>query len=441
MIDIMTRRALLVPFLLLGAGLAACDVDELLEVPDPDVVAGPVFNDPTNLPAVHNGAVREFARALAGEQNGEGGIILQGGLLADEFYNSDNFNTRQQIDRRQVDRTNDSVEDAYFWLQRARNHSEVAADLFAADADGAGTALHANVLLLAGFTYVFFGEHFCSGVPFSRLPQTGPTEYGSPQTTEQIFERAIQRFDAVIALGAGAVDIEMAARLGKARALLNLGRTAEAASLVAPIPTTFRYFVNYSSAAFEAGNAVWQLTNAEKRWGASGDEGENGIAFHDGDPRTPSERTGGAFVPEIAHFSQFRYQGSGSPIPLVDGVEARLIEAEAALDAGDRSAFLNTHNALRESVGLADLVDNGRSMADLVDLHFEERARWLWLTGHRVGDLRRMIRQYGRTQSEVFPIGPTIRGEDRGTDVSLPVPFSEQNNPNYDPAVCVTGTA
>jgi len=420
---------------------AACDTDELLEVPDPDVVAGPVFNDPGNLPAVYRGALAEFARAVAGTPNNDGGIILYGGLLADEFYNSDNFNTRQQVDRRQVDLTNAVVGNAYFWLHRARNHAEVAAELFAASEDGAGSPEHAELLTLAGFTYILFGEHFCSGVPFSRLPQEGPTEYGSPLTTQQIFERAIERFDAAVALSSGSTQIETLARLGKARALLNLDQPAEAGALVASIPTSFAHIVNYSDAVFTSGNAVWQLTNAEKRWSASGSEGENGLPFHDGDPRTPAERTGGSFVPEIPHFSQFKYDDSGSDIPIASGVEPRLIEAEAALRTGNRAQFFSIHNTLRGTVGLAGLDDTGQSAAALTTVHFAERARWLWLTGHRVGDLRRLIRQYDRTQAQVYPIGPTVRGEDRGTDVALPVPFGEQNNPNYDPSVCVTSTA
>lgn len=437
---IMKPRVVLAAALSAAALVAACDTDEILEVPDPDVVAGPVFNDPDNLPAVRAGAVRELARALAGTQNGEGGIILYGGMLADEFYNSDNFNTRQQVDRRQIDVTNASIENAYFWLQRARNHAEVAADLFT-DSEDAGSAFHAEVLTLAGFAYINFGEHFCSGVPFSRLPQEGPTEYGVPLTTDQIFERAIERFDQALAIGSGATDVETLARLGKARALLNLDRPADAAAEAASVPASFEYVINYSDAAFEAGNAVWQLTNAEKRWGVSGMEGENGLDFHADDPRTPTGRTGGGFVPEIAHFSQFKYDGSGADIALGSSTEARLIEAEAALRAGNRGQFLSVHNALRAGIGLAALTDTGQSMAELVDLHFAERARWLWLTGHRVGDLRRMIRQYGRTQAGVYPIGPTERGEERGSDVTLPVPFGEQNNPEYDPAVCVVTTA
>jgi hypothetical protein len=51
-----------------------------------------------------------------------------------------------------------------------------------------------------------------------------------------------------------------------------------------------------------------------------------------------------------------------------------------------------------------------------------------------VGDLRRMIKQYGRGAETVFPTGayPTTKGGGQyGTDVNLPVPFEETNNPNF----------
>jgi len=44
---------------------------------------------------------------------------------------------------------------------------------------------------------------------------------------------------------------------------------------------------------------------------------------------------------------------------------------------------------------LAALTDPGTAEAR-VDLLFRERAFWFFLTGHRQGDLRRLIRQYGR---------------------------------------------
>ena len=63
---------------------------------------------------------------------------------------------------------------------------------------------------------------------------------------------------------------------------------------------------------------------------------------------------------------------------------------------------------------------------------FDERDKWMWFTGHRLGDLRRMIRQYGFTQDQVFPTGAPIFGGTYGTDVNFPLPFQEANNPNFD---------
>ena len=59
---------------------------------------------------------------------------------------------------------------------------------------------------------------------------------------------------------------------------------------------------------------------------------------------------------------------------------------------------------------------------------FRERAFWLYLSGHRLGDLRRMVRQYGRSADAVFPGGGgkpyIINGNNKGgvfgNEVNLP---------------------
>jgi hypothetical protein len=48
--------------------------------------------------------------------------------------------------------------------------------------------------------------------------------------------------------------------------------------------------------------------------------------------------------------------------------------------------------------------------------------------------MRRLILQYSRTQASVFPTGITSYGLSYGTDVTLPIPYEEVNNPNY--SVC-----
>jgi hypothetical protein len=71
-----------------------------------------------------------------------------------------------------------------------------------------------------------------------------------------------------------------------------------------------------------------------------------------------------------------------------------------------------------------------------VDQLFKERAYWLFLTSHRLGDMRRLIRQYGRGSETIFPTGAYFKGGTFGTDVNSPVPQREQNNPNYTAGSC-----
>jgi hypothetical protein len=63
-------------------------------------------------------------------------------------------------------------------------------------------------------------------------------------------------------------------------------------------------------------------------------------------------------------------------------------------------------------------------------LFFREKAFWTFGRGQRLGDLRRLMRQYNRPQDQVFPTGAFFKGGSYGTDVNLPIPQAELNNPN-----------
>ena len=61
-------------------------------------------------------------------------------------------------------------------------------------------------------------------------------------------------------------------------------------------------------------------------------------------------------------------------------------------------------------------------------LQFREKGFWTFGRGERLGDFRRLIRQYQMTQDQVFPTGVFPKGGVYGTDVNLQVPQAEQNN-------------
>jgi hypothetical protein len=66
-----------------------------------------------------------------------------------------------------------------------------------------------------------------------------------------------------------------------------------------------------------------------------------------------------------------------------------------------------------------------------ISLLFRERAFWQFGRGQRIGNLRRLIRQYGRPQDQVFPTGQYFKSGTYGADVNLPVTDNEMTNPNF----------
>jgi starch-binding outer membrane protein, SusD/RagB family len=448
--DIASRRTWADALTVIAAmSLAACDT--LLEVRDPDVVSPAVMEGPDALPALRAHAIAEFSVAYSAGGSGNAQILLSG-LLADEFMHSGTFDTREIIDRRVVTPTNPHVQGAFLLLHRSRAASERAADLFAQY--GPNTPAHAEVLSLGGFTYIFFGENWCSGVPVSRQMPDGSIQYGEQETTTQIFNRALAQFDAALTAAGNSALQQNLARVGRGRALLGLGQYEQAAAAVTGVPTSFSYVMHHSETSTRQNNTVWLFNTNQGRWSIPSNEGGNGLPYRaegriDGaapDPRIPSQHIGLAQRTGLRpneHWGQMKFDTRGSAVSLATGIEARLIEAEAKLrqGGGGIASFVDTHNALRATLtGLPPLnllTVTAMTQRQREDLHFRERAYWLWLTGHRLGDLRRLMWDYGRDQNEIFPVGTHHRGGDFGTDASFPIAFDEQNNPLIEQVQCL----
>jgi hypothetical protein len=304
------------------------------------------------------------------------------------------------------------------------------------------------MLALAGFTYVFFAENYCSGVPVSKAQADGQLVFGAPLTTTQLLDTAIARFDAAIAVSTSA-SITNLATVGKARAQLDKNDRAGASITAATVPTNFVYRLEHTQNTGREENGVFKANVNAERYSVADLEGGNGLPFRSvADPRTPFIRTPAndvGFDGSTPQYDNLRYGDEKSAVTLATGVEARLITAEALLQAGN-PAWLDTLNALRAAPQayfnstragqpvtppLAALTDPG-TPSTRENLLFAERARWLWLTGHRLSDMRRLIRQYGRGTETIFPTGPYFKqGRVYGTDVNFPVSIDEENNPNF----------
>ncbi len=410
--------------LALGLGLTGCN--SVLDVDDPDIITE--ASSASGAIALRNGVLFRFSQATSGGES----LFLMGGLLADEWRSGDTFEQRNTTDQRSVVVTNSFLDDQLRDVNRVRTEGRTAINALREFAP----TPEANIGLMfavGAFTTNQAGESYCNGIPFSSLDENRNVIFGSPITVDETFTLAIQLADSALQFtaGAGGADVTGLASVVKGRALLNQGKFAEAAAAVATVATGFEYDVTHSLNTND--NQNWSLNTSARRYVVGNLDGGNGLDFVTAkDPRLSAGPSGGAnaFDSQTPFRAQFKW-GRTDPVVVASGIEARLIEAEAALRAGDVTTWLAKLNGARATMaGLAPLADPGSTTAR-EDLHFRERAFWMFGTGHRLGDLRRLIRQYGRGSETVFPSGAFGKGGSFGGDVNLPISQDETNNPNF----------
>jgi hypothetical protein len=409
----------------LTMGFGACE--SYLDVVDPDLVVPENLTGSQGADLFWAGAVGDFAWALTASG---GGQAIYGGLFTDEYHLSGTFPTREEIDQREIDYLNGTHSGQYTRVHRARVATKNAAEILE-EMDSSDPRV-AEMWNLNAYLYIAFAENFCSGVPFGDAPRQGDLVLGEPATTQETYEFATARFDAALAKAGGDADQARLAQVGKARALVNLDRYSEAAALVAAIPTSWAYLIKHSDNTGRQQNSHYEMSQDQERWSVSDNEGINGLPFRSAnDPRVPWEYSGGNGFDEITPlYHQLKYPSWHDPVVLASGHEARYIEAEAALEGGNVAEFLAKINEVRADQGLDPVTDPGTA-AERIDLLFYERAFTFWGDGHRLGDLRRLVRQYGRPANEVFPSGDFHKGGVYGSDVNFIIPQEEENNPNF----------
>lgn len=434
----MTIHKRVLPVLMVAL-LSVAGCDSLLEVVDPDLVTPDNVVGEKGAELFWAGALGQFATAYS---SGAGGQALYSGMLADEFLLSGTFPTRFEVDRREMDVRNGTLLGQYRNLHQARVGLKNAAEKL--EEFLPGDTRIGELWNLNGFTYLFFAENYCSGVPFSSANNDGSLVYSGQVPTAEMLTTAIQRFQAGAAAG-GTGDQANLAAIGLGRAYLNQGDYASAANAVASVPDEWTYQIRSKSGGTNGQrNAIFEQNHSQRRWSLSDMEGGNGVAFRTAtDSRVPWEDAGSlGFDQTTPLIHQLKYASADDDVVLASGIEARLIEAEANLNgAGD--TWLTTLNDLRAAEGLSELVDPG-TLSEQVDMLFDERARWLFGTSHRLGDLRRLVRQYGRDGASVFPSGVYFKGGTYGGDMNFPIPFEESSNeelPGLTNQICLDRSA
>ena len=384
-----------------------------------------------------------------GIQNGVRGeypwMAAMGAAFTDEAISGHGWQPWNAYDQRRVTPDNGAHSGfTYGLLQRARGTADaLIPKMKEALGSRAANNVHlANALAYAGYAYLLMGDHLCSA-PVESMGRAVPSD--------SMYRMAVSRFTeaSTIAAAAGATDIVNLAKVGLARAQLNLGKYSESIAAANAVPATYESWLHYTASA-SLGD--WQIYSFFAWW-AGAKAGELDLAYPTGfnvqDKRIPFDtrlaslsdgRRQGYRPFQTASFSGWSPTAAGTmfdevaSLRFASGLEAQYMVAEASLAGGAggmSSAQIATFINLRRDAGgltpYAGATTTDALRAELV----EQRKRDFYLAGYRVGDLRRYKRLYGAAY-DFWPKGlmPGLT-ETYGTDECWPMDINELNgNPN-----------
>lgn len=412
--------------LALGLALGSCDtLDDLISVEAPSRVAAEDLDNPANAGLLVNSAINDFrcalvhfigAGAYVGTEWGVGGDTGGGSYV---WYDGRVFTPGGWTSMYATGDCSGTAPNVYEPLSTSRWMADDALRRLDEWGDAQvpdRTELTAKAAAMAGYSLTLLGEAMC-GAALDQGPELGPAELFA--MAEDRFSRAIEAAGA-----AGAADIGNLARVGRARARLNLGQKAEAAADAAQVPEGFLYEFAYSGADASTENKLYVLMQRELM--ATVEEPYRNMAFQ-GQPDSRVQVIDlGLQGPgtDIDMWSAMKYPTIESPVAVATWEEAQLIMAEAALDAGQLQSAVDIFNVLHDRVGLPPFASNDG--AEIRDQLIYERRAELFLEGQHMQDIERF-----NLPLVPAPGTPFYHGGVYGDQICFPLPEVEYlNNPN-----------
>jgi hypothetical protein len=402
--------------------LTGC-INDLLEFDAGDRVDASTLDGPESAALLVRSAVGDFECAF-------GQYIVTTGQVSDELDNANLISAEAfQLDRRDLNKERThyalfgcgSTEALLMPIQTARFDADNVLSKLNGWTDGqvdpndpsTRTKMIGTAAAFSGYSYLLLGESFCSAAVDGGPELSQETILGLAETQ---FTRAIEA-----ASTAGDAAMLNLARVGRARARLDLGKAADALADAEQVTAGFEYFATMSGASPRARNPIFQFNVA----GTSLTVGPAylGLTFAGvPDPRVLVDDTGDTGVDNITPLRvQRKYTTVDQSIRMASATEASLIIAEVA--GGQRA--VDIINALHDRVGLPHFssTDPAAIQAQVV----EERSRELFLESQRFYDIKRL------NLPLVPPPGTSYgsKGGVYGDMRCFPLPDVERdNNPN-----------
>lgn len=431
--SITTRRIALV-FSALAVLASACSEITSLKQENPGLLAVDALYVPNNALVLVNGAIGDFECAY-------NRYVVGSGLFTDELTVAISSTANFDYDARRLNTnatygTNNCSSPSPSPTQQPGIYTPLSvaratADTAAAKLEGWTDAEVPNRQKLIGQSYAYagysltlLGEGMCSAA-INLGPEIQPPA---------LFTEAVTRFGKAITSATTANDQTTVnlARLGRARALLDLGgagNLAAAAADAALIPATFVVNTSSDQTNTRRQNAVF-IAIAQSSY-STVDPAYRNVPVPGGttqDPRvavTDLARNGTATGSRV--WVPTKYSLATAPIRVASYAEAQLIIAENAAATGDISGAVTAiNNARARTAGVpAYVAPVGATTADINAQIIEERRREFFVEGHRLGDMRRYGIAFTPVAGTAYQYGGVY-----GTQTCFPLPDVERiNNP------------
>jgi len=428
--------------------MGACDaIDSLLSVDNPSQLMEEQANDPALVPIL----VNSMAGAMVGTFDYT--VVWVGQMFTDESIGGVNWESTMRLSQRIVQYFETDPNNRFAALHNVRAMSDSVAGRFRngmLENPGSDWRM-AFALAYAGYGYIFLADIMCEATVQVSEKIYQPLE---------LYEIAVERFAEALQVAQAANHSQVAnlARVGLARAHLNLGNYAQAQTYASQVDEGFKWWVQYAgqdNLDAPGNNMFTNISGANHRIGVhpvflAGGPGNwmtQNLQAHLTDPRLqhwPRWRTGhNQASPLYTPYQTLRYSGyngqtiasggqpaaftRGDDVLLADKLEARHIYWEAVDAQGsDPAGVLGFVNERRAAGNQPAVSLSGKPLT--MELR-RQKGIDTYLGGIRQGDLRRWL----RLGDDMFPSGPhPVPGWDfYGDATCLPLPRWEyEGNPN-----------
>jgi len=278
-------------------------------------------------------------------------------------------------------------------------------------------SLMASMRAYGGYALLLLGEGMCEMT----------IDNGPSITRAAVYALAETRFTDAITRATALNDQSLLnmARVGRARARLDLKNLAGAAADAALVPPGFVRNAEFTEGgATQRENRIYNLTIRNEYLSVAAPYRNltvNNVPGNVPDPRVKvkdaAKKANDGITPL---FQQQKFTAGNSNHPIASWNEAQLILAEAT----GGQAGLDAINRVRAANGVPVITDPAPTGQAFIDLVLEERRRQLFMEGQRYGDMLRY--------NLPFTKGLTIKGNTYSDLTCVPLPDVEtRNNPNF----------